>query len=119
MLRFFRRRQNAAKQTRVALGGGGALQTDANLSSHDVARDLVTALNVRVVCELATLSKDRGNYERLRDQAIKTALAIGHDNYRSYAVQQVVGICSRAGETELTSKLLSQIRHGSAAQPAD
>ena len=63
------------------------------LSKADGNRDesisAVTALNVKVICELAPLIRDRAKYERYQHEAIDLALSIRDEPYRSFAMKQV------------------------------
>jgi len=66
------------------------------LSKADGNRDesisAVTALNVKVICELAPLIRDRAKYERYQHEAIDLALSIRDEPYRSFAMKQVEGL---------------------------
>jgi hypothetical protein len=60
--------------------------------------EAVAALNVKVICELAPLVRDRSKYESFHHEAINLALSIQDELYRSFAIKQVEGLSRRAGE---------------------
>src|SRR4029079_6360448 len=60
--------------------------------NHDESISAVTALNVKVICELAPLIRDRAKYERYQHEAIDLALSIRDEPYRRFAMKQVEGL---------------------------
>jgi hypothetical protein len=73
-----------------------------NVTGSDckIDRETVVALNVKVVCELASLLPDKAKYEVFRDQAINMALSIQNGTYREFAVDHVAGLCRRCGDAK-------------------
>lgn len=63
------------------------------LSKADGPRDsyceAVAALNVKVICELAPLTRDRPSYESFQQEAVALALSIQDEMFRSFALKQV------------------------------
>jgi hypothetical protein len=64
-------------------------------TENNINREALTALNVKVVCDLAQLLPDKANYEVTRGEAIGMALSIRNGPYRYFAVDHVVGLCRR------------------------
>jgi hypothetical protein len=69
-------------------------------AGHDESIAAVTALNVRVICELAPFVRDRARYESYQHEAIDLALSIRHEPYRSLAMKEVEAFPLLAGNTE-------------------
>ena len=69
-------------------------------SNYKIDRETVVALNVKVVCELASLLPDKAKYKVFRDQAIGMALSIQNGIYREFAVDHVAGLCRRCGDAK-------------------
>jgi hypothetical protein len=69
-------------------------------AGHDASIAAVTALNVRVICELAPFVRDRARYESYQHEAIDLALSIRHEPYHSFAMKEVEGLPLLAGNTE-------------------
>jgi hypothetical protein len=59
----------------------------------------VAALNVKVICELAPLLRDRPSYESFQQEAVALALSIQDELFRSFALKQVKGLFRRAAPT--------------------
>ena len=74
-----------------------------------VNRETLTALNVKVVCDLAQLLPDKGKYEITRGEAIGMALSIENGPCRHFAVDHVVGLCRRRGELHVAKQLLDRV----------
>jgi hypothetical protein len=51
--------------------------------------DAVAALNVRVICELGPLVRDRSKFLELQREAMALALSIQNESYRSFALSFV------------------------------
>ena len=64
-----------------------------SISKADAPRDryceAVAALNVKVICELAPLVRDRPSYESFRQEAVALAFSIQDELFRSFALKQV------------------------------
>jgi len=78
-----------------------------------IDRETVTALNVKVVCDLAGLLPDKAKYEVTRGQAIGMALSIENGPCRTFAVNHVVGLCRRRGDVHIAKELLDQVTYDS------
>jgi hypothetical protein len=78
-----------------------------------INRETVTALNVKVVCDLASLLPDKAKYEVTRGQAIGMALSIENGPCRTFAVNHVVGLCRRRGDVHIAKELLDQVTDNS------
>ena len=78
-----------------------------------IDRETVTALNVKVVCDLAGLLPDKAKYEVTRGQAIGMALSIENGPCRTFAVNHVVGLCRRRGDVHIAKELLDQLTDNS------
>ena len=78
-----------------------------------IDRETVTALNVKVVCDLASLLPDKAKYEVTRGQAIGMALSIENGPCRTFAVNHVVGLCRRRGDVHIAKELLDQVTDNS------
>ena len=78
-----------------------------------INRETVTALNVKVVCDLASLLPDKAKYEVTRGQAIGMALSIENGPCRTFAVNYVVGLCRRRGDVHIAKELLDQVTDNS------
>jgi hypothetical protein len=63
----------------------------------DRYREAVAALNVKVICELAPLVRDRSKYESFQHEAIDLAPSIQDELYRSFAINQVKELFRSAG----------------------
>lgn len=87
-------------------------QTTPNTESK-INRETVTALNVKVVCDLASLLPDKAKYEVTRGQAIGMALSIENGPCRTFAVNHVVGLCRRRGDVHIAKELLDQVTDNS------
>lgn len=74
-----------------------------------INQEAVTALNVKVVCDLAGLLPDKAKYEITRGQAIGMALSIENGPCRHFAVDHVVGLCRRRGDLHVAKQLLDQV----------
>jgi hypothetical protein len=94
--------------TPFAVGGGAKPPSTPNPDSK-INQEAVTALNVKVVCDLAGLLPDKGNYEITRGQAIGMALSIENGPCRHFAVDHVVGLCRRRGDLHVAKQLLDQV----------
>jgi hypothetical protein len=87
------------KKNKVASESQGEAATGADwqsiLSRADARReryrDAVAALNVKVICELSPLVRDRSKYESFRREAIDLALSIQDERYRTFAIKQLAG----------------------------
>jgi hypothetical protein len=70
------------------------------LSKADGPRDryceAVAALNVKVICELAPLTRDRPSYESFQQEAVALALSIQDELFRNFALKQVKAFFRRA-----------------------
>jgi len=79
-----------------------ALNVTGSVTGSDckIDRKTVVALNVRVVCELASLLPDKAKYKVFRDQAIGMALSIQNGAYREFAVDHVAGLCRGRGDAK-------------------
>jgi hypothetical protein len=73
-------------------------------AGHDESVAAVTALNVRVICELAPFVRERARYESYQHEAIDLALSIRHEPYRTLAMKEVEGFSLLAGNTEATQQ---------------
>ena len=76
------------------LGGKAAIANwQSILCKADGPRDryceAVAALNVKVICELAPLTRDRPSYESFQQEAVALALSIQDELLRSFALKQV------------------------------
>ena len=71
-----------------------------NAAEPVVNSDPPKALNVKVVCELASLLPDKVKYKVFRDQAIDMALSIQNGTYREFAVHHVAELCRRCGDAK-------------------
>jgi hypothetical protein len=60
-------------------------------------REAVAALNVKVICDLSPLVRDRSKYESFRREAIALAMSIQDERYRSFAIKQLKGLSRSAG----------------------
>ena len=78
-------------------------------SDSKINRETVTALNVKVVCDLAQLLPDKGKYEVTRGEAIGMALSIENGPCRHFAVDHVVGLCRKRGELHVAKQLLDHV----------
>ena len=58
--------------------------------------EAVAALNVKVICELAPLARDRLSYEIFQQEAVALALSIQDELFRSFALKQVKAFFRRA-----------------------
>jgi hypothetical protein len=58
--------------------------------------EAVAALNVKVICELAPLTRDRLSYESFQQEAVALALSIQDELFRSFALKQVKAFFRRA-----------------------
>jgi hypothetical protein len=64
-----------------------------NAEANDESfREAVAALNVKVICELAPLVRDRSRYEIFRHEAVGLALSIRDERYRTFAMKQLEGL---------------------------
>ena len=70
-------------------------KADAGCESY---REAVAALNVKLICELASLVGDRSKYESFRHEATDLALSIQDEFCGSFAIKQVEGLSRRAGD---------------------
>jgi hypothetical protein len=76
-----------------------------NAEANDESfREAVAALNVKVICELAPLVRDRSRYETFRHEAVGLALSIRDERCRSYAMKQVEGLHRRTIELSWPTK---------------
>ncbi len=70
------------------------------LSKADGPRDryceAVAALNVKVIGELAPLTRDRPSYESFQQEAVALALSIQDELFRNFALKQVEAFFRRA-----------------------
>ena len=82
-------------------------------SDNKINRETVTALNVKVVCDLANLLPDQTKYEVTRGQAIGMALSIENGPCQTFAVNHVVGLCRRRGDVHIAKELLDQVTDNS------
>jgi hypothetical protein len=57
-------------------------KADANDESY---REAVAALNVKVICELAPLVRDKSKYESFGHKAVDLALSIRDERFRDFA----------------------------------
>ena len=80
---------------------------------NKINRETVTALNVKVVCDLASLLPDKAKYEVTRGQAIGMALSIENGPCQTFAVNHVVGLCRRRGDVHIAKELLDQVTDNS------
>ncbi len=64
--------------------------------SRDKYCEAVTALNVKIICELAPLVRDRPSYESFQQEAVALALSIQDELFRSFALKQVKAFFRRA-----------------------
>jgi hypothetical protein len=60
-------------------------------------REAVAALNVKVICDLSPLVRDRSKYESFRREAIDLAMSIQDERYRTFAIKQLKGLSRSAG----------------------
>ena len=58
--------------------------------------EAVTALNVKVICELAPLARNQSSYESFQQEAVALALSIQDELFRSFALKQVKAFFRRA-----------------------
>lgn len=58
-------------------------------AGHVRYNEAVAALNVKVICDLSSLVRDRSKYESFRREAIALALSIRDERYRTFAVKQL------------------------------
>ena len=58
--------------------------------------EAVAALNVKVICELAPLVRDRPSYESFQQEAVALAFSIQDELFRSFALKQVKAFFRRA-----------------------
>jgi hypothetical protein len=94
-------------QGEMAPGGNWRSILNKADARREIYGEAVAALNVKVICELAPLVRDRSKYESFHHEAINLALSIQDELYRSFAIKQVEGLSKRAGERpwrEPTSK---------------
>jgi hypothetical protein len=70
-----------------------------NAEANDESfREAVAALNVKVICELAPLVRDRSRYEIFRHEAVGLALSLRDGHCRNLALKQVEGLHRRTTE---------------------
>src|SRR5213592_3337349 len=67
-------------------------------ANGETYREAVAALNVKVICELAPLVRDRSKYESFRHEAADLVLSIRDERYRAFAMKQVEGLSGRTSE---------------------
>jgi hypothetical protein len=97
-------KNKVARQAQPTSHGNGAAGDNwqSILSRADAGReryrDALAALNVKVICELAPLVRDRSKYESFRHEAKDLALSIQDEFCRRLAIKQVEGLSRRAGE---------------------
>ena len=58
-------------------------------AGHVRYNEAVAALNVKVICDLSSLVRDRSKYESFRREAIALALSIRDERYRTFAIKQL------------------------------
>src|SRR6185503_7744613 len=76
-----------------------------NAEANDESfREAVAALNVKVICELAPLVRDRSRYEIFRHEAVGLALSIRDERYRNFAMKQLEGLHRRTTELSWPTK---------------
>jgi hypothetical protein len=61
-------------------------------------REAVAAFNVKVICELTPLVRDRSKYESFRHEAADLVLSIRDERYRAFAMKQIEGLSRRTPE---------------------
>jgi hypothetical protein len=95
VLRLFNRKKktktagdNTESEPSAPQGNWQALLNDVE-PTHDGYVEAITALNVRMISELAPLICNPKKYESCRLEALRLASAIQQEPYRSYAFQQV------------------------------
>jgi hypothetical protein len=77
--------------------------------------DAVVALNVRLICEFASLVPDRSRSLELQREAVDLALTIQNETYRRFAIRQVEALARKSAaiggqewsETNGKTKLMS------------
>ena len=100
MFRLFKSKVESEAQPQT-LGETAAIANwQSILSKADGPRDryceAVAALNVKVICELAPLARDRPSYESFQQEAVALALSIQDELFRSFALKQVKAFFGRA-----------------------
>jgi hypothetical protein len=58
-------------------------------AGHVRYNEAVAALDVKVICDLSSLVRDRSKYESFRREAIALALSIRDERYRTFAIKQL------------------------------
>lgn len=101
--------QTPRNRPEASLVGGEAEPRRTPNPESKIHREAVTALNVKVVCDLAGLLPDKAKYEVTRGQAIGMALSIENGPCRHFAVDHVVGLCRRRGDLQIAQQLLDQV----------